>query len=358
MSTGAPAGTATTPPDVTDGDRTDQDGAAPAALPPVTDGGVGRAVLLLLVRRALQAVGVVVAVTTACFAIMHTLPGDAAYRIAAGRYGYDFVTAASAEAVRAELGLDRPPWQQLVGWWGDAARLQLGTSLVTGADVRHEVLHGLGHTLQLAGLALLLASVLGIAAGAAAAHRPGGAVDRLVGTWVVLARSLPPFVVGLLLVVLLAVQAGLLPVAGSGTPAHAVLPALTLAVGLSGLVARVTRDAVVHVRSSEYVRFAQTRGLGAGAVLRRHVLRNVGTTLVAYLGVQALVLVEGVIVVESVFAWPGIGHTLVHGVFWRDVPVIQGTAIALALAVVAVNTVVDVATLLLDPRPRETAVVA
>ncbi|MCL3860812.1 ABC transporter permease [Actinotalea sp. K2] len=328
-----------------------------SSLPPVADGGVGRAVLRLLLRRALQAVGVTFAVTTACFAIMQQLPGDAAFRIAAGRYGYDFVTAASADAVRGELGLDRPAWQQLLTWWGDALRMDLGTSLVTGADVAHEVLHGLGHTLQLAGLALLLASVLGIAAGAAAARRPGGGVDRLVGVWVVVARSLPPFVLGLLLVVLMAVQLGVLPVAGTGTPAHAVLPATTLAVGLSGLVARIARDAIVQVSTSEHVRFAQTRGLSPSAVVRRHVLRNVGTTLVAYLGVQALVLVEGVIVVESVFAWPGIGHTLVHGVFWRDVPVIQGTAIALALVVVAVNALVDVLTLLLDPRPRETAVI-
>lgn len=337
-------------------------GAAPGGptpvLPPVTDGGVGRAVLHLLLRRALQAVGVTVTVTAACFAIMQSLPGDAAFRIAAGRYGYDFVTTASADAVRAELGLDRPTWQQLLGWWGDALRMDLGTSLVTGSDVAHEVLHGLGNSLQLAGLALLLASVIGVAAGAAASRRPGGVIDRLVGAWVVLARSLPPFVLGLLLVVLLAVQARLLPVAGTGTPAHAVLPATTLAIGLSGLVARVARDAIVHVRASDHVRFARTRGLTPGAVVRRHVLRNVGTTLVTYLGVQALVLVEGVIVVESVFAWPGIGHTLVHGVFWRDVPVIQGTAIALALVVVVVNAVVDVVTLLLDPRPRETAVVA
>lgn len=332
--------------------------ASAVALPPVTDVGIGRTVLRLLARRALQALGVVVAVTTACFAIMQSLPGDAAFRIAAGRYGYDFVSAASAEAVRAELDLDRPAWQQLLSWWGDALRLDLGTSLVTGADVAHEVAHGLGHTLQLAGLALLVASVLGVAAGAAAARRPGKALDRLVGACVVLARSLPPFVLGLLLVVLFAVQTGLLPVAGTGSPAHAVLPAATLAIGLSGLMARVSRDAIVQVRASDHVRFARTRGLPPGTVLRRHVLRNVGTTLVAYLGVQALVLVEGVIVVESVFAWPGIGHTLVHGVFWRDVPVIQGTAIVLALAVVAVNAVVDVATLLMDPRPRESAVVA
>lgn len=319
---------------------------------------LGRAVLALLVRRLLQALGVVIAVTTACFAILQSLPGDAAFRIAAARYGYDFVSEASAEAVRAELGLDRPAWQRLLEWWGDLLRLDLGTSLVTRADVADEIAHGLEHTLQLAGLALAVAAVLGVAAGALAAQRPGGALDRAVDAWVVIARSLPPFVLGLLLVVIFSIQLGLLPVAGTGTPAHAILPAATLAIGLSGLIARVARDALVHVLGSEHVRFARARGLPPTVVVRRHVLRNASSTIVAYLGVQALILIEGVIIVESVFAWPGIGHLLVHGVFWRDVPVIQAAAIVLAVLVVAINALVDILTLVLDPRPRESAVIA
>lgn len=319
---------------------------------------LGRAVLALLVRRLLQALGVMIAVTTACFAILQSLPGDAAFRIAAARYGYDFVSEASAEAVRAELGLDRPAWQRLLEWWGDLLRLDLGTSLVTRADVADEIAHGLEHTLQLAGLALAVAAVLGVAAGALAAQRPGGALDRAVDAWVVIARSLPPFVLGLLLVVIFSIQLGLLPVAGTGTPAHAILPAATLAIGLSGLIARVARDALVHVLGSEHVRFARARGLPPTVVVRRHVLRNASSTIVAYLGVQALILIEGVIIVESVFAWPGIGHLLVHGVFWRDVPVIQAAAIVLAVLVVAINALVDILTLVLDPRPRESAVIA
>lgn len=312
----------------------------------------GPRLLGIVARRAVQAVGVAVLVSTACFAIVRSLPGDAAYRIAAGRYGYDLVDAESAAAVSAELGLERPVWQQLVDWLWGVARLDLGDSLVTSRPVLEEVVYYLGGTLQLAGAALLGAILIGGPLGALAARHPGGPLDRATTAWVALVRALPPFLLGLLLVLLLSVQLGLLPAVGHGSASGLVLPALTLALGLSGLVAQVTRDAVVEVRASEHVRFARTKGLTERAVTTRHVARNAGATLVPYLGVQAVVLVEGVVVVESLFAWQGLGHALVHAVFWRDVPVLQATALVLTLLVVAVNTVVDVAVATLDPRPR------
>lgn len=313
----------------------------------------GRDAVRILRRRSVQAVSVVVLVATLCFAIIRTLPGDLAFRVAAGRYGYDKVTAASAEAVRAELGLDAPAWQQLLGWWLDVASLDLGRSLVTGGSVAQELAHHLGATLQLAATALALAAVVGTPLGAAAALRPGGLLDRATTLWISLTRALPPFLLGLLLILAFSVHLGWLPAVGHGGARHLVLPAATLAAGLSGLVAGIARDAVRQVRESDYVRFAETKGLGVRRVFRRHVLRNTAVTLVAYLGVQALVLVEGVVVVESVFAWPGLGHALVHAIFWRDLPMIQAAAIALALLVVLINTTVDLAGAALDPRPRE-----
>lgn len=313
---------------------------------------------VLLARRAAQAVGVAVAVTLACFAVVQSLPGDIAFRIASGRYGYDQVSAASAQAVRTELGLDRPAWQQLLSWLADLARLDLGTSLVTGAPVVHELALVLPHTLALAGLSLAMAAVAGTAAGTWAAQRPGGAVDRLVDLGVATSRALPPFLLGLLLILLLSVQLRLLPAAGDGQATSIVLPALTLAVGLSGLVARIARDTVAEVLAADHVRFAETKGLSRLRVLTSHVARNSAVTLVAYLGAQAIVLVEGVLVVESLFAWPGLGHALVHAVFWRDIPVLQATALVLALLVVAINTAVDLVGLALDPRPRRIRVAA
>lgn len=319
---------------------------------PTTPPGPGGPALRILGQRTIQAVTVVLLVSTACFAIIQSLPGDIAFRIAAGRYGYDQVTAASADTVRAELGLDRPAWQQLLDWLGDLFSLDLGTSLVTGTSVAGELDLYLSSSLQLAAAALALALPVGVTAGALAASRPGGVLDRLTTLWVSGARSLPPFLLGLVLTLVFSVHLGVLPAAGHGGAGNIVLPAVTLAVGLSGLFARVARDTVARIRQSDYVRFAATKGLGGRLVFLRHVLRNAGVTLLPYLGVQLLVLIEGVVVVESLFAWPGLGHALVHAIFWRDLPMIQATALALALLVVALNTLVDLGTLALDPRPR------
>ncbi|WP_034271609.1 ABC transporter permease [Haloechinothrix halophila] len=315
-------------------------------------------VAAVLLRRAGQAVGVALVVSVLCFAVVRQLPGDAAYRIAAGRYGDDLVDADSAAAVRAELGLDRSAWQQLGDWLVDLLRLDFGRSLVTSRPVVAEVGYYLLGTLQLTAVALGLAIVIGGLAGVLAARCPGGWLDHMTTAWVALVRALPPFLLGLLLILVLSVHLGLLPAVGHGSSSSLVLPALTLAVGLSGLIARVTRDTVVEITRSEHVRFARTKGLTERLVLARHALRNAGVVLVPYLGVQAAILIEGVVVVESLFAWQGLGHALVHAVFWRDVPVLQATALVLALLVVAINTVVDLAVLGLDPRPRKREVLA
>jgi peptide/nickel transport system permease protein len=307
----------------------------------------------VVARRGAQAVGVAVLVSVLCFLVVRRLPGDAAYRIAAGRHGYDLVDQETADSVRAELGLDRPAWRQLGDWLLDLVQLDFGRSLVTSRPVVEEVGYYLLGTLQLAAVALAFAIVLGGTAGVLAAQRPAGLVDRLTTAWVAGVRAVPPFLLGLLLVVVFSAQLGLLPAVGHGDASSIVLPALTLGIGLSGLVARVTRDAVLEVRQSEYVRFAHTKGLAERWVLLRHVVRNAAVVLVPYLGVQAVILIEGVVVVESLFAWQGLGHALVHAVFWRDVPVLQATAVVLALLIVTVNTVVDLVVLWLDPRPRQ-----
>ncbi|WP_149359097.1 ABC transporter permease [Lolliginicoccus suaedae] len=317
-----------------------------------------RALPSILVRRAAQAISVALVVSTLCFVMIRQLPGDLAYRIAAGRYGYDLVDTQSADAVRAELGLDRPMLAQLVDWLANAARLDLGASLVTSRPVLDAVRYYLAGTLQLTVVAVGLAIVLGATAGVLAARRPGGVIDRLVDVWVAAVRALPPFLLGLLLITVLSVQLGLLPAVGHGSASSIVLPATTLAVGLSGLIARVTRDAVVEVRASEHVLFARTKGIGGRALLVRHVARNACVLVVPYIGAQVLILVEGVVVVESLFGWQGLGHALVHAVFWRDVPMLQATALALALLVVTINTAVDLLMAWLDPRPRKEAIAA
>ena len=305
--------------------------------------------------RLLQAALVALAVGIACFLMVRLLPGDMAYRVAAGRYGMDHVNTAAAEAVRAELGLDRPWWQLLGAWLADLARLDLGVSLVSGDRVVEELAVYLGHTLLLSVAALLLSALVGPPLGVLLARRPGGLADRTGLAAGAVLRAVPAFVIGLVLMLVFAVNLGWLPAAGVGGWQEVVLPAATLAIGLAAVSSRVARDAMVAVAQAPYLAFARTKGLPEGAVIRRHALRNAAVPVAAYLGIQLVTLVEGVVIVETLFAWPGIGHALVHAVVARDVPMVQGTALAMGLIFVALNTAVDLACLAIDPRRRGAA---
>ncbi|MBV8624010.1 MAG: ABC transporter permease [Herbaspirillum sp.] len=310
-------------------------------------------ILPKLLQRLLQALLVALLVGTLCFFMTRMLPGDMAYRIAAGRYGYDMVTSAAAQAVRVELGLDRP-WPAALGdWWGRLLHLDLGSSQVTAQPVLLEIAQQLGPTVRLSLLAMSLSLLIGPSLGVLAGLKPGGWLDRVTLGLSVSLRALPPFLLGLLLVLLFSVQLGALPAAGHADHGGILLPALTLALGLAATSCRVARDAMVQVRASDYFAFALTKGLTPSQALARHGLRNVAAPVTAYLGVQMVMLVEGVVLVETIFAWPGIGHALVHAIFGRDVPMIQGTALVLGLMFVLFNALVDAACALIDPRRRQ-----
>ena len=294
-----------------------------------------------LASRLVQAVMVAVLIGTATFAMMRALPGDAAWRIAAGRYGYDNVNAQAADAVRQELGLGGPVLPALGRWFADLARLDFGTSLVSGQPVIDEIGHQLGASLQLAVAALLLSLLIGPPLGILAGLRPGGVLDRTLLVLSTGLKAVPQFLMALL---------RWLPAAGHGEARHFILPSLTLALGLAAVNARIARDAMARIAAMPFYRFAQWKGLSPRQALLRHGLRNVSVPLVTYLGLQFVTLVEGVVVVESVFGWPGIGHALVHAIFSRDVPMVQGTALVLGLGFVLVNAGIDLAVRRLDPR--------
>ncbi|WP_029010524.1 ABC transporter permease [Azospirillum halopraeferens] len=307
-------------------------------------------ILRPLAGRAVQALTVALLVGLVSFALMHALPGDPAMRIAASRYGPDLMTAEAAERVRAELGLDRPMPVQLAEWVGRLATFDLGRSLVTGAPVAEELEIQLGASLWLAGAALALSMALGLPAGLLAGMRAGRLPDHLALAAAVLLRALPVFVTGLVLIIVFAVWLGWLPAAGFGGWRDLLLPGLTLAFGLAALSSRVTRDATAAVLAAPYVAFARTKGLPERLVVLRHGVRNAAIPVVAVLGLQLVYLVEGMVVVESLFAYPGIGHALVHAIIARDVPMVQGTALAMGLTFVLVNAVVDLLCAALDPR--------
>lgn len=303
-----------------------------------------------LISRINQAGLVAVLIGTATFAMMRALPGDMAWRIASHRYGYDNVDAAAADAVREELALDGPALPALLRWLGDLARLDFGNSLVSGAPVMDEVVHQLGASLQLAVAALALSLLIGPPLGILAGLRPGGLLDRGLLVLSTGLRAVPQFLLALVLILLLSVGLGLLPAAGHGAARHFILPTVTLALGLAAVNARIARDAMARIAAMPFWRFAEWKGLSRRQVLLRHGLRNVAVPLVTYLGLQFVTLVEGVVIVESVFGWPGIGHALVHAIFARDVPMVQATALVLGLGFVLVNAGVDAITRKLDPR--------
>jgi peptide/nickel transport system permease protein len=303
-----------------------------------------------LLSRALQALVVALLVGVSTFVMMRALPGDAAWRIAAGRYGYDNVDAAAAASVRAELGLDGPALPALAQWLTDLARLDFGVSPVSGQPVVAELAHQLGASAQLALAAVLLSLLIGPPLGVLAGLCPGGALDRGLLIVATALKATPQFLMALVLIVLISVELGWLPAAGHGQARHLILPSLALAFGLAAVSARIARDAMAQASASAFWRFAEWKGLSRAEVLRRHGFRNIAAPMLTLLGLQFVTLVEGVVVVETIFGWPGIGHALVHAVFSRDVPVVQGAALILGLSFVLLNGAVDLALRRIDPR--------
>ena len=303
-----------------------------------------------LARVTLQLLFVLLAVGSLCFAMAELLPGDAAYRIAAGRYGYDLVSGSRAEAVRVELGLDRPAVVRWAEWLLQLARGEMGRSMVLGDPVAGLVAYQLGHTVWLSLVAWLIAVALGLGLGLWSALRPAGWTHRTIDAINTALRASPSFLLGVVLSTLLAVELGWFPVAGHESPDHVFLPALTLALTLCPGFTQVVRDAAHRLLRSDAYEFAQVKGLPAPVALRRHVMPQVLLATLAYAGVQLVLLIEGMVVVETVFAWPGIGHALVHAIVARDVPLIQGTALAMALLFVLLNAAIDLLLHRMDPR--------
>ncbi len=308
--------------------------------------------LNILAKRLIQLFLVIWSVGTLTFVLTRLLPGDMAYRIAASRYGYDQTDSAAAALVQAELGLDLPWWRSYASWLTDLLQLNLGKSLVSGESVWALIGHQFGHTFALALVALLLAFLIGPPLGLLAAMKPQGLFDRFTLIFSTLLRSFPAFIIGIALITLFSVQLKWLPAAGYGELQHFFLPALTLALGLSAVSIRVSRNAMVAVATSEYYQFSRLKGLNKTLRFVRHGLRNVAIPILAYHSVQLIYLIEGVVIVESLFAWPGSGHALVHAVIARDVPMIQGTALIMGAIFVLLNMAVDMLNRLIDPRIR------
>ena len=302
-----------------------------------------------------QALATALLVGSLCFAALHALPGDLALHAAAARYGDDGVTAGNIELMREQAGLDRPLAVQYGKWMARLAMGDAGRSLLTGRPVLAELLPRFALTLRVGAVSVVLAMLLALPLGVAAGLHQGGWLDRAVLVVAATVASTPSFVAATLLVVLLAIRLRWLPTSGIGTPAHLVLPALTLALALLPGLTRVVRHAVADVASAPYTRFAAMRGVTRRRIIWRVAARPASIPVVAYLPVLAMNLIEGFVTVELVFNLQGIGTLLVRALLGRDLPVVMGAGIAFVVLMATANLVTELLLAWLQPRPRDRA---
>ncbi|HET7415622.1 MAG TPA: ABC transporter permease [Arthrobacter sp.] len=300
---------------------------------------------LAIVRRIVQAIPTMLLVSVAVFVIIRLIPGDPAAAMA----GSD-ASKATLAAIRAHLGLDEPIYVQYWDWLQGALSGNLGTSLSTHRPVSMEVAPRALFSFQLVGMSMLLAVVVGVGTGMVAAYRRGGLVDRLTGAANMLFISVPTYWVGLMLILLFAVHLDILPAGGNETYTALILPVIVLALPQIGMLAQLTRGAFTETLALEYVQFARQKGVRERRILLRHALPNCGVTILSFAGVQLGHLLAGAVVVEVVFALPGLGRLAVNSLLVRDLPLVQGTILVFAVAVVLINLVTDILYSVIDPR--------
>lgn len=282
--------------------------------------------------------------------LLHLVPGDPVDVMLGEGAG-----AVDREQLRHAMGLDRPAWRQLADFVAGAARGDLGRSIAGGAPVAALLAERYPATLQLAAAALLVALLIALPLGCAAALRPGALADRLSLVLAALETALPTFCLGPLLILVFAVELPWLPVSGRDGASSVVLPALTLGFGMSAVLARQLRVSLAAALRLDCVRTARAKGAPRWRAFVVHALPNAATATTTVLGLQLGGLLAGAVVTETIFAWPGIGRLLVQAIGARDYPLVQGCVLAVACTYVVVNLLTDVLQALVDPRLRERA---
>lgn len=303
----------------------------------------------LAFRKLLRAALTMWIVVTFVFVVMRA-SGDPVYAILSPD-----TPAAVVESYRSLWGLDRPFGEQYVSYLRRVLTGDLGHSMLDGREVTDLVLERVLRTFLLMGTSLLLALAVGVPAGVLAALRRNGIFDRVLMTVAVSGYALPNFFLGILLILLFSVVLGLLPSGGSSTPAHLIMPALTIGIASAGVFARFARSAMLEVLRQPYIRAASARGLRWQAVVRSHALPNAVIPVVTILGFSGGALIGGAVVTETVFSWHGVGDLLVASVAQRDLAVVQAIVLLIAVSMITANFLVDLAYGWLDPRIRSNA---
>lgn len=307
-----------------------------------------------VVRRLLQGVVVLFLISAVTFLLINLAPGGPTSAVSLGR------TAEEREAVLRQYGLDRPVLVRYFDWLGGVLRGDLGESYNQGLPVASLLAQRMGNTLQLALTALALTALLGVALGVLSALYKNRWPDHLIGSLATVGMSVPAFWLGIVAIIVFAVQLKWLPSSGIFTVGqefsladrlrHLAMPAGVLAFTLMPNVIRITRSALLEVLTSDYIRTARAKGLSERVVLLKHTLKNAMVPVIAILGLITTVLFSGSVVVESVFGWAGLGRLAIEAANGRDYPVILGVTLLVGAIVVAVNLLVDVLYAAVDPR--------
>ncbi|GHA34579.1 glutathione ABC transporter permease [Devosia pacifica] len=308
-----------------------------------------------IIKRLLTAIPVIIGLSIIVFLIMAMIPGDPALALLGS-----YATPENVARINRDLGLDRSLPEQYFIWVANLVQGDFGRSYILNRPVIDEVLERLSATLILAGVSLVLCSVFGLIAGIVSAVRQFGWTDRIVTFFVLIGISMPAFWLGLIFILVFAVQLRVLPASGmyavyggGDLPdllRHLIMPAVTLAIVATGVIARLTRAAMLEVLRQDFVRTARAKGLNERTVIFKHALRAALVSIIPVIGVQAGFVLGGAVYIETVFQWPGLGAMLVQAVSTRDLLLVQGGVLVAATLYVLVNLAADVAQAMLDPR--------
>lgn len=302
-----------------------------------------------IIRRLLWAIPVMFVVSLFTFSLIHIAPGDPAILMAMSRYGTE-VTPEQIEWIGKEMGLDAPIHIQYLIWMGHLFHGDLGNSIRTDQPVVSELLIRIPVTLQLGITAIIISLLISIPLGIISAVKQYSLFDNIVFACTLVLISFPGFWLALLFVLIFSVKLGLLPVCGRGGIEHMILPAATLALGMCAFTTRLTRTSMLEVLRQDYIRTARAKGLTERIVVLQHALKNALIPVVTHTGIKLTRIFQAAVVIETIFAWEGIGKLMVDSCFARDFPMLQGCVLLTASAFVLINLIVDISYLYFDPR--------
>lgn len=300
-----------------------------------------------ILRRFLLIIPVLLALSFIVFVSIRLVPGDPARTLAGEGTSEEYVA-----EIRKELGLDQPVLTQYVRWLGQIAQGKMGRSSITRTPVWDEIKLRYPATMELAVAGVLAATLIGVTAGILAAVKPYSVVDYACMSGALFGVSMPMFWSGLMLMLVFSVSLGWLPAAGRGDLRNIIMPAICLGLFSGGMIARMTRSCMLEVLGSEYITTARAKGLVERVVIYRHALKNALIPIVTVVGLQAGFLLGGTVIVEAVFAWPGLGTLIVGAIGSRDYTMVQGALLLYGLSFALVNLAVDILCGFLDPRIR------